>query len=188
MTVYNESVVTLTKPTLSLSGSRAYVFQFVLIAAAVVLPYASHISGVSVRWLLPMHWPVLLAGLVYGWRAGVLVGLLAPAANYFFSGYPLPPIIPSMTVELLTYGLVTGYLREVLKLNPFFSIAIAIVFGRIVFIGSVIFGNVIPANQMDYFRAALTPGILAALLQVALLPLLSQWLIKQERISKKEER
>jgi niacin transporter len=180
MPSYNESAVVLGKPTLSFSGYRAYVFQVVLISAAVVLPVVAHLSGISVRFLLPMHWPVILAGLVYGWRAGVLTGALAPIVNYLISGYPLPVILPSMTVELLTYGLATGILREVFRQNPFVSVAIALVFGRIVFIGSVLLGNVIAADHLGYFQAALTPGMIAGLLQIALLPFLAKWWIRQE--------
>jgi niacin transporter len=188
MLSYNDAAVSLSRPTLSFSGYRAYVFQVVLISAAVVLPVAAHLSGVSVRFLLPMHWPVILAGLVYGWRAGVLTGALAPIVNYLISGYPLPVILPSMTVELLTYGLATGILREVFRLNPFVSVAIALVLGRIVFIGSVLLGNVVPTEHRGYFQAALTPGIIAAVLQTVLLPFVAKWWIRQETRTTENEK
>ena len=60
---------------------RALLFQALLIVAAVVLPAVAHLSGAPVRILLPMHWPVLLAGLVYGWRGGGAVGLADPSAS-----------------------------------------------------------------------------------------------------------
>ena len=181
MSIYNESVIALNKPTLTLSGVRAYVFQLLLIAAAVILPVVSHLSGAPVRFLLPMHWPVILAGLVYGWRAGVLTGALAPIVSYVLSGFPLPVILPSMTVELLTYGLVTGLLRELVRLNPFLSVAFALVLGRIVFVLSVLLGNSVTTNQLAYFQAALTPGMIAGVFQIALLPFLAKWWIGQER-------
>ncbi|MEW6685922.1 MAG: ECF transporter S component [Candidatus Edwardsbacteria bacterium] len=185
MSTYNQSSIALDKPTLALWGIRAIAFQVLLIAAAVVLPVVSHLFGAPVRFLLPMHWPVILAGLVYGWRAGILTGALAPIVSYFLSGLPLPNILPSMTVELLTYGLVTGLLRELVRFNPFFSVAIALVLGRIVFILSVRFGTSVTTSHLDYFRAALTPGIIAAFLQIALLPFLAKWWIRQERRTRK---
>lgn len=181
MSTYNESVITINKPTLPLSGVRAFAFQFLLISAAVVLPVVAHIIGAPVRYLLPMHWPVILAGLVYGWRAGILTGTLAPIVSYLFSGFPLPIILPSMTAELLTYGLVTGLLREILHLKPFLSVAIALILGRIVFIASVLLGSSVTTNHLEYFQAALTPGVIAAIFQIALLPILAKWWIDQER-------
>jgi lipopolysaccharide export LptBFGC system permease protein LptF len=91
-----------------------------------------------------------------------------------------------MTVELLTYGLVTGLLREFVRLSPFFSVAIALLFGRIVFVVSVLLGSSVTTNHLEYFQAALTPGIIAALLQIALLPFLAKWWITEERRPVKE--
>jgi uncharacterized membrane protein len=186
MLINDESAISLNKPTLALSGARAFMFQGLLITAAVVLPVVAHLAGAPVRFLLPMHWPVILAGLVYGWRAGLLTGLLCPMVSYFLSGFPLPNILPSMTVELLTYGLVTGLLREVMRLNSFISVTIALLLGRIVFVVSVLLGNSLRTNYLEYFQAALTPGIIAALLQIALLPLLANWWIGQERRATKQ--
>jgi hypothetical protein len=91
-----------------------------------------------------------------------------------------------MTVELLTYGLATGLLREVVRLNPFISVTIGLVLGRIVFVASALFGSSVAINHLEYFQAALTPGIVAALIQIALLPFLAQWWIGQERRTTKE--
>jgi niacin transporter len=185
MSIYNDSSIALNKPTLTLSGFRAYTFQTLLIAAAVVLPLLAHLSGAPVRLLLPMHWPVILAGLVYGWRSGLLTGTLAPIVSYFLSGFPLLKILPSMTLDLLTYGLVTGLLRENLRLNPYISVAIALVLGRIVFVVLVLLTSSVTTNHIEYFRAALTPGIVAAFFQIALLPFLAKLWISRERRSTK---
>ncbi len=183
MRANNQSSIAVDNFTLPFSGIRTYVFQFVFIAATVILPYAAHLSGISVRMFLPMHWPVLLAGLAYGWRAGALVGLFAPVTNYVVSGFPLPVILPSMTMELFTYGLVTGFLRENLKWNGFFSVAAAVIAGRVMFIVSVIIGNVVPDNLLSYLQAALLPGTIAALLQIIFLPILASWWVNKERKS-----
>lgn len=183
MSQHHESVISFEKPTLVLSGARAYFFQLLLIGSAVGLPVAAHLAGAPVRYLLPMHWPVILAGLVYGWRGGALTGFLAPVVSYFFSGYPLPNILPSMTVELLVYGLIAGALRERFSLNAFLSVTIALILGRIVFVLSVLMGFSGAINYAAYFQSALLPGIVAALCQILLLPFLSTWWIKQEKQS-----
>jgi hypothetical protein len=181
MSNYNETAIILSKPTLPLTGFRAYIFQITLVGAAVILPLIAHLSGAPVRYLLPMHWPVILAGLVYGWRSGALTGFLAPIISYSISGFPFPGILPSMTLELLTYGLVAGFLRERITLNPWLSVAIALVAGRAVFIGFVLLGNVVTSNHLEYFQAALLPGLTACVGQIALLPLLANWWVRQEQ-------
>jgi uncharacterized membrane protein len=130
-----------------------------------------------------MHWPVIIAGLVYGWRGGAMAGLLAPVVSYSLSGLPSPSILPSMTLELLTYGFLTGFLRERAGMSAFLSVAIALLAGRVVFIAAVFFGNVVTTNRLEYFQVALLPGLIAAVCQIALLPLLSRWWIRQDRDS-----
>jgi niacin transporter len=176
-----ESRISLGKPTLPLSGLRAYGFQASLIGAAVILPVVAHLSGAPVRYILPMHWPVIIAGLVYGWRGGAMTGFLAPIVSYSLSGFPSPSILPSMTLELLTYGFLTGFLRERTDLSPFLSVAIALLAGRVIFVAAVFFGNVVTTNHLEYFQVALLPGLIAAACQIALLPLLSKWWIRQDR-------
>jgi hypothetical protein len=186
MFLNNQSTIVLQKPTLNFLSIRALVFQIILILTAVVLPAVSHSTGAPVRYLLPMHWAVILAGLIYGWRGGILVGLLSPFISFFFSGMPLLNILPSMTVELITYGFVTGLLREAFQLNSFLSVAIALVFGRIVFVASILFLNVVTMNQIEYFKVALLPGVIAAFLQILLLPFIAHWWLKNERKNTKE--
>ena len=180
---YNQSAISISKTTLPLSGLRAYSFQVILLGAVVAVPWIAHLSGAPVRYLLPMHWFVILAGLVYGWRSGALVGFLAPIVSYLITGFPLPYILPSMTVELFAYGLVVGFLCEKTKLNPWLSVVIALIAGRSVFITSIIFGNLYATNRMEYLLTALMPGIFAALGQIALLPLVAKWWIKKEERS-----
>jgi hypothetical protein len=176
-----ETAVATNKPTLSISGYRAYIFQVTLMLTAVALPVVAHSLGAPVRYILPMHWPVILAGLVYGWRSGVLTGFFTPVVSYIISGYPLPHIIPSMTVELLTYGMVAGLLRERFQYSAFASTAIALVIGRIVFLLSIFILNPIGTNHVQYFQTALLPGLIAAVFQIALLPFVARWWVNKER-------
>jgi len=149
------------------------------------LPVLAHLSGAPVRVLLPMHWPVILAGLVYGWRGGALTGLLAPSVSFLISGLPLPIILPAMTAELFTYGFVTGLFRERFRWNPFGSVAIALVLGRVAFIFAVVFGSATATNYLEYFKVALLPGFFAGIAQIVLLPFLSSWWARQEQRSSK---
>jgi len=172
MTTSNEGVITAT--TLPFSGIKAYTYEVILVAAAIILPIVAHMLNAPVRYLLPMHWAIILAGLVYGWRAGALAGLVVPSISYLVSGMPLPNVLPSMTAELLLYGFVAGILREKTGLNAFASVVIALIVGRIGFIAFALFTNSEVTNFASYFRAALIPGLGAAVCQVILLPFVAR--------------
>lgn len=61
--------------------------------------------------LSPMHLPVFLCGLLCGWKYGLLVGVIAPLLRSCLFG--MPPLYPdavSMSLELATYGSVSGLL------------------------------------------------------------------------------
>lgn len=176
---YYEETYAVRKTVLSFRGIMAFLFQFLLITAAVALPVFAHLTGMPVRILLPMHWPVILAGLVYGWRGGALIGFFVPAVSFIISGRPLPEILPAMTLELFTYGFMTGLLREHFRLNLFVSVFIALLSGRAVFIIYALFLGSVSANYLQYIKAALLPGLAAGLGQIILLPLLAGWWVKK---------
>ncbi|MDR2546611.1 MAG: ECF transporter S component [Lachnospiraceae bacterium] len=61
--------------------------------------------------LLPMHIPVLLCGLICGWKYGLAVGLILPIfRSYTFGMPPIVPIAFAMSFELATYGFLAGFL------------------------------------------------------------------------------
>ena len=81
------------------------------LALTLVLPFFTGQIQQIGNMLLPMHIPVLLCGLICGWRYGGLVGFIAPLLRYALFG--MPPIFPTgiaMSFELATYGIVVGYL------------------------------------------------------------------------------
>ena len=159
--------------TLEVATPGSLLAQAGLVAAAVGLPVAAHLGGAPVRMLLPMHWPVILAGLVFGWRGGLAVGALAPTASFLISGYPLPPVLVQMSLELATYGAVAGWLRERARTSGFLAVATALVAGRIVFIASTLVLSGATTATFGYLRAALLPGVVAAVVQTGTLPLLA---------------
>ena len=156
----------LRSPVLPLSGLKGWGAQLAFIVAAVGLPALMHMTGAPVRWLLPMHWPVLLAGILYGWRGGLLIGALSPASNWLITGFPLPPVLPAMTLELATYGLVAGLLREKLNWNGFSATAGALVAGRLVFIATIWLSAGYQGAFGAYLVAAMTPGLVVGAVQV----------------------
>jgi len=168
---------TYTSNTLPFIGLNAVYVQALFISSALVLPMIAHVLHAPIRYVLPMHWPVILAGVLYGWRAGAITGVLAPLMSYLLSGFPLPIILPSMTAELFAYGFFAGMLRQKFNFNAFISIGASIVIGRIVFVLFVIVTNRASISDLEYFKDALLPGLAAAIVQIISIPFISQYIM-----------
>ena len=85
--------------------------------------------------LLPMHLPVLLCGIVCGWKYGLPVGLVLPFLRSLIFG--MPPLYPQavwMAAELAAYGAVAGLLYALIRVRGRVYIALigAQIAGRVV--------------------------------------------------------
>jgi riboflavin transporter FmnP len=78
--------------------------------------------------LAPMHLPVLLCGLVCGWKYGLAVGIVMPVTRSLMFGMPrLYPNAVAMSLELATYGLVVGLLWALSKKKTFLSLYLSLI-------------------------------------------------------------
>lgn len=110
---------------------RSYVFTVGLVALGVFAPWTCHQFHLAGPTFLPMQFFVLLAGLMFGWRVGLVVGLLTPLTSYAISGMPVLNVLPQVAVELSSYGVIAGLLREKLNLRVIWSLLGAMVGGRL---------------------------------------------------------
>lgn len=95
---------------------RTLTFAAMLLAIGLVLPFLTgHIPEIG-GMLLPLHLPVLLCGLICGWKYGLAVGVILPIMRSMI--FAMPPMYPNAVVyafELATYGFVIGILYEKAK-------------------------------------------------------------------------
>ncbi len=113
------------------NNTRKTIISGLFLALALLLPYIFHIIGVSGKIFLPMHIPVLLCGFILGPKYGLIIGIITPILNSLLTG--MPPIYPtaiSMSLELATYGLVSGFLYKNKKMSSIISLIIAMLLGR----------------------------------------------------------
>ena len=106
-------------PLVGFQGIAIYATEAGLVALSIVLPALAHALGIPGAVVLPMHWTVILAAVVLGWKAGALAGLAAPALNTLFTGLPMLPLLPLMTIEVGLYGFIAGVARQKGRLNTF---------------------------------------------------------------------
>ncbi len=150
-----------------------------LIFASFALPAVIHSTGLPVRWILPMHLPVIIAGVVYGWRTGLIVGMCAPLTNWLLTGFPYLPVLPAMTIELSIYGGLTGFLSQKSTWRMTLAIGVSLLAGRIGFLGTIILTGGYNGTFGKYAIAAMAPGIAALFGQMLLIPLVFSWIRKK---------
>lgn len=114
---------------------RRIVLSGVLLALGMVLPLLTAQIKEIGDTLLPMHLPVLLCGIVCGWKYGLPVGLVLPFLRSLIFG--MPPLYPQavwMAAELAAYGAVAGLLYALIRVRGRVYIALigAQIAGRIV--------------------------------------------------------
>lgn len=94
---------------------RLYLIGSFLLAGSLALPFALHLFGVAGQIFMPIYLFALLAGLVYGWRCGILIGMLAPLISFSITQMPPAVLLPFVVVKAVSLGLVSGIIVEQLK-------------------------------------------------------------------------
>ncbi|MCL2372673.1 MAG: ECF transporter S component [Defluviitaleaceae bacterium] len=120
-----------------MSNLRKLVVTAMLIALCVVLPMAFHAIPRAGSIILPMHIPVLLAGLICGWKFGLIAGVAGPFLSSVLTGMPPMGVANLMMIELGVYGLVAGLLAhwvhtKIASLDLYISLIGAMLVGRVV--------------------------------------------------------
>ena len=96
---------------LNKASTRKTIVAAMFLSLGIVLPFFTGQIKEIGDTLLPMHFPVMLCGLICGGKYGFAVGMILPVLRSLTVG--MPPIYPNavwMSVELATYGLVIGFL------------------------------------------------------------------------------
>ena len=165
-------VVLLNPPLVRLNNPVRLMVEAGFIIIAALLPAFVHSMGWNGAVLLPMHWTVLLAGLVFGPLGGFAAGLLSPLVSYAISGLPAAAMLLPMTLETATYGLGSGVFRK-LKLNVYVSTFLAMIAGRLVYTFTFLFLGRISTSILAFWQKAFKPGLVSALIMLLALPLLA---------------
>ena len=132
-----------------------------LSAVAIVMSsMLHHLAGYNLAILFsPMHFPVLLMGILCGPWLGLIGGMLTPVVSFLTSGGPAYTTLVPMIFELAMYGFLTGMLRSVFLKNPktnrfasVIALVLAMIGGRLLnaFVGAIIYAII---GKMTFFVA-----------------------------------
>ena len=95
------------KKQLSNNETQKLCFAAMFLALGMVLPFLTGQIKEIGDSLLPMHLPILLCGIICGWKYGISVGFILPFLRSVCFG--MPPLYPQAVyyaIELATYGFV----------------------------------------------------------------------------------
>lgn len=106
------------------------------LAIGLVLPFVTGQIPEIGRYLLPMHLPVMLCGLICGWRWGAGVGFVCPLLRSALFHTPAVPECVGMAFELCAYGLIIGVVYSLFRRKNvgavYVSLVAAMLGGRVV--------------------------------------------------------
>ena len=162
------------------STTKELVLAGLFLAIGLLLPFLTgQIPEIGSK-LLPMHIPVLICGLVIGWKYGLAVGFILPLLRNLLFG--MPPLFPtgiSMAFELATYGLLCGLIFSTFKKQDvkalYISLIGAMLGGRVVWgvVQAILLGVSGSGFTMSMFMAgAFLNAIPGIILQLVLIPVL----------------
>lgn len=162
-----------------LSVKAQTIGALIAIAAAVALPQIIHLIGAHTgsgsslgELLLPMHLPIILAGLLCGPYAAGIAGALSPILSFLLTGMPAAAMLPFMAIELCAYGFFAGALRNN-KMPTVLKVLAVQVLGRAVRAVAILIGfyGLGTAVKPAVIVNSIAAGWLGILLQLCIIPL-----------------
>ncbi|MBS6340005.1 MAG: ECF transporter S component [Eubacterium limosum] len=168
------------------SQTKNLVGTALCIALGLILPQVFHLIGAGPVFL-PMHIPVLLCGLCFGWPFGLICGVVTPLLSSVMTG--MPPLFPTgtaMVFELAAYGALSGLLYRKFRQNIYLSLIAAMFGGRVVsgLASAIFYGVAGKAYGLQIFlTGAFVTGLPGIILQILIVPVLVIVLEKSRVIS-----
>lgn len=157
-----------------MSHTGKLVASGVCTAFGVILPFLFHIFGAAGSVFLPMHIPVMIAGLLLGTRWGLLVGGMTPVLSNLLTGMPPAiPVLPVMAAELAVYGWMGGYLHQERRLPLWPALIGAMVAGRAAAMLAafcIVSLLHVTLSPFVYITGAIVQGLPGIALQLAVVP------------------
>lgn len=161
-----------------MNNTKKLVLTALFAAIGVVLPQAFHMIPNAGSVILPMHIPVLIAGFLVGPVYGLACGILTHLLSHLIFSMPPAPVLPGMLCELAVYGLMSGLLNKVIKMENQLAKAYVVLIGAML-CGRITYGilNALIFRAGSYsmqawLSAAFVTAIPGIIIQLLLIPIL----------------
>ncbi|QQK07961.1 ECF transporter S component [Miniphocaeibacter halophilus] len=162
--------------------TKKLVYSSLLLSIGIILPTLVHLTGIPGNVFLPMHIPVLIAGLLLGPTYGAIIGVLLPLINFLIINMPPIPTLYIMTFELLGYGLFSGIIYKRTS-NIILSLVCSMIIGRIfgAIVSYVLFTMLGMSKISPYIwlSGSIITGLPGIIIQLLLIPIIVKALMKK---------
>ncbi len=183
-----ENVLTLKNASVKVKVTVKTLVSLGVIALAVILPQIFHLAvgGTSGMTYLPMYLPVLIGGCLLGAWWGLGVGVASPVVSFLITlafGNPMPALarLPFMAAELAAMAAITGAFSGAIAKNgwmAFPAVLLALVGGRLLFLGSVAVFRTVSALSVAVVWAQIRTGLVGLVLWAVVSPFIVMGLRK----------
>ena len=170
--------------------NKKVVLTALFIALGLTLPMITANVPMIGNMLLPMHFPIIICGLICGAGYGALAGVITPLLRSFIFGMPpLFPIAAAMAFELAAYGAVAGLVYVIIQKNKgsvYPALIISMLSGRAVWgvVTFILFRMMGKTLTLQMFLAgAFTNAIPGIVGQLIIIPVLMYYLAKHSAAS-----
>lgn len=170
--------------------NKKVVLTALFIALGLTLPMITANVPMIGNMLLPMHFPIIICGLICGVGYGALAGVITPLLRSFIFGMPpLFPIATAMAFELAAYGAVAGLVYVVIqksKGSVYPALVISMLSGRAVWgvVTFILFRMMGKTLTLQMFIAgAFTNAVPGIVGQLIIIPVLMYYLAKHRAAS-----
>lgn len=170
--------------------NKKVVLTALFIALGLTLPMITANVPMIGNMLLPMHFPIIICGLICGAGYGALAGVITPLLRSFIFGMPpLFPIATAMAFELAVYGAVAGLVYVIIQKNKgsvYPALIISMLSGRAVWgvVTFILFRMMGKTLTLQMFLAgAFTNAIPGIVGQLIIIPVLMYYLAKHRAAS-----
>ena len=170
--------------------NKKVVLTALFIALGLTLPMITANVPMIGNMLLPMHFPIIICGLICGAGYGALAGVITPLLRSFIFGMPpLFPIAAAMAFELAAYCAVAGLVYVIIQKNKgsvYPALIISMLSGRAVWgvVTFILFRMMGKTLTLQMFLAgAFTNAIPGIVGQLIIIPVLMYYLAKHRAAS-----
>ncbi len=170
---------------------RIITYSAAFTALGVLFPMIFHLFGSGAgQMFLPMHLPVLAAGLFVSPVCGLASGILSPLLSCFITSMPTVVKMPFMCIELAVYGVSSGLFMRLFdkhikskRLSMYASLLCSLLLGRAVnvlctFAAVELLGITNPAVSVGAALSSIPAGLLGIAIQLLVLPQLGCIILK----------
>jgi len=142
------------------------------VAANLLLVRLTHLLGgpAAGQTLLPIYFFTLLGGIMFGWQAGLMIGVLTPIISYVSSGMPMMPILTFVLIKSIVFGVAGGILAIKFGKQFYLATLLAIIIGELLGFTYIWLST----GKSALALMDLTVGYVGLLLQFMLIPVLAR--------------